>query len=381
METLRAEILLLTRNLPPLVGGMETLLYNSANCLAGDYRLTVVGPRGCAEYFPAEIECLEAPRSLALFLLVTPFLCLWAARGRHFRALVGGSGLMAPCLWLLSKILRVPTTCFIHGLDIVVASRIYQALFLPCVRRMNFIIANSSNTRGLCIERGVEPTRITVIPPGCGQPTVNREAGKRYLEQQLGRQSDFLLLFVGRVVPRKGLLRFMREAFADLLQRRPGTVLAIVGEEPVESLAHRSAEMSELTTLVEQRGWGEVVRFLGKVDDAALSLCYSGADCLLFPLVPVAGDVEGFGMVAIEAAAHGLQTVAFAEGGVVDAVAAGASGYLVQSGDYPAMVQVLTEVEASPSSGQACRAHAAGFSWENFGEKLRTHMNAVLNKG
>jgi len=312
---------------------------------------------------------------------VTPFLCLWAARGRHFGAIVGGSGLVAPCLLLLSLLLRVPTTCFIHGLDVVVASRIYQALFLPCVRRMNFIIANSSNTRSLCIERGVEPASIVVIPPGCAQPMINREEGRRFLEQQMGRQSDFVLLFVGRVVPRKGLLRFMREAFADLLQQRPGTVLAIVGEEPVESLAHRSAEMSELTALVEQRGWGEVVRFLGKVDDAALSLCYSGADCLLFPLVPVAGDVEGFGMVAIEAAAHGLQTVAFAEGGVVDAVADGASGYLVQSGDYPAMVQVLAGIAASESSAQACRAHAAGFSWEQFGEQLRTHMNAVLHKG
>ena len=75
-------------------------------------------------------------------------------------------------------------------------------------------------------------------------------------------------------------------------------------DSPDESIAHRSDELMNALREVEKNQWDERVLFLGKVDDDTLSQCYAGADCLLFPLVPVAGDVEGFGMVAIEATGH-----------------------------------------------------------------------------
>ena len=155
-------------------------------------------------------------------------------------------------------------------------------------------------------------------------------------------------------------------------------MLVIAGDSPDESLAHRGDELANVVQEVETNGWRDRVRFLGKVDDDALSQCYAAADCLLFPLVPVAGDVEGFGMVAIEAAAHGTPTVAFAEGGVGDAIADGVSGHLVPSVDYAAIVDALVVLVNDDDSFFACRDHAGKFGWEAFDRKLLNKLSEVL---
>ena len=122
-------------------------------------------------------------------------------------------------------------------------------------------------------------------------------------------------------------------------------------------------------------------RLLGAVDDSALSDAYFAADAMVFPVLDLPGDVEGFGMVAVEAAAHGLPTVAFAVGGVPDAVADGESGWLVAPGDYLGIVQKslgLLEAREQPQVwSERCRRHAERFAWAHFGQRLNAALGAV----
>lgn len=382
MNSAKKRIMLVTRNLPPLVGGMENLLLHCSNILGEQYSLTVVGPKGCREYLHDSVDVREVSSRLGGFLLIAPFAVLAVLLRKRFDLIFGGNGLMAPICWFFGKVFTVPTLCYVHGLDIVVPSRLYQSVFLSCLRRLDSILVNSSNTRRLCIEAGIDQEKIAIIHPGCEVPGhVDRDSGRRFLQESGGAAGNFFLLFVGRIAPRKGLLAFMQNGFGALLRRRPDTVLVIAGDSPGESLAHRSDELANVLREVERNAWTDRVIFLGKVDNETLSQCYAGADCLLFPLVPVTGDVEGFGMVAIEAAAHGTPTVAFAEGGVVDAVAAGSSGFLIDSGDYQAMVQVLADIHYSEGSRAACRELAGRFSWDIFGDKILAHLERVASKG
>jgi phosphatidylinositol alpha-1,6-mannosyltransferase len=112
---------------------------------------------------------------------------------------------------------------------------------------------------------------------------------------------------------------------------------------------------------------------LGAVSEEDLRGAYDASTVHVFPVRDIPGDVEGFGMVAIESAAQGLPTVAFDCGGVPDAVADGISGRLVKAGDYAAFAAAVIDVSRAgrETFDVPCRRFAAGFEWTSFGEKMR----------
>jgi phosphatidylinositol alpha-1,6-mannosyltransferase len=122
-------------------------------------------------------------------------------------------------------------------------------------------------------------------------------------------------------------------------------------------------------------------RFLGELaqDDPELGAAYFAADVLVFPVQKRMYDNEGFGMVAIEAAAHGLPTVAFAVGGVTDAVADNVSGRLVAAGDNEAFSRaVIDHLKNTSSLGNGdITTFAAKFAWPRFGQRLRLLCRSI----
>ena len=120
------------------------------------------------------------------------------------------------------------------------------------------------------------------------------------------------------------------------------------------------------------------LRFLGSASDADLSEAYQAADVLVFPVRDLAGDVEGFGMVAVEAAAHGLPTVAYATGGVVDAVAEGESGTLLAPGDEAGFAAATLRLLAQPMPPGRVRGFAERFAWSQFGAAMAGQIARLL---
>ena len=116
---------------------------------------------------------------------------------------------------------------------------------------------------------------------------------------------------------------------------------------------------------------------MGHVNDDEIAILYSAADAFVFPLVDTPGDVEGFGMVAIEAASHGTPTVAFDCGGVSDAVIDGENGVLVPSGDYTSFNEATLQL-LEQSSRDDARHFAAQFSWENYGAQFQGCIDKVV---
>jgi phosphatidylinositol alpha-1,6-mannosyltransferase len=112
MNMRERKVLLVTRNLPPPVGGMENLLHRYAAVVGREATLTVIGPKGCSVFLEDGVRSYEVPASLSLFLLLSPFFSLRAVLGNRIDLVIGGSCLVAAFLVLLRWLFGVPTLCF-----------------------------------------------------------------------------------------------------------------------------------------------------------------------------------------------------------------------------------------------------------------------------
>lgn len=83
---------------------------------------------------------------------------------------------------------------------------------------------------------------------------------------------------------------------------------------------------------------------------------------------------ENFGMVAIEAAAHGTPTVAFATGGIVDAVKQNESGWLVEKNNYQHLAEQVIEALQQSKNIEQCKNFAKEFEWGKFGEQIKAQL-------
>lgn len=379
----RPGALLVTRNLPPLLGGMERLNQRLVEALATKYDVSVVGPAGSTRHLPSDgVEVVEVPhRPLPRFLSAAMSAALRMARRRAISLVVAGSGLSAPLAWLAARRARAKYVVYLHGLDLVAPSAVYQWLWMPFIRHADLAFANSANTARLAVARGVKVERIVLLHPGTDLPGADVGARVAFRAQHaLGERP--LLLSVGRLTARKGLPEFVSEALPRILHRRPETMLVVNGADARDALqGSRESQSERLLAAAKRAGVAHAVRLLPPCDDPTLSAAYRAADVHVFPVLDMPGDVEGFGMVAIEAAAHGLPTVAFSVGGVPDAIVEGKSGYLADAGDYAAFatqVEYCLSRRDQPDVRTQCLDAAVAFGWDRFAERLHASLRNRL---
>lgn len=378
--TVRASALLITRNLPPLRGGMERLILHVAEALAQRYDLAVVGPERCAAFLPKHVKVREvAHHPLPRFLFGAAKAVRKLSR-RDVSLVFAGSGLTAPLAWWAARRARAPWVVYLHGLDIVAPSVVYQRCWLPFIRRANLVLVNSRNTRRLAIERGVPRRAIRILHPGTDLPVADLESGSAFRTlHNLGERP--LLLSVGRLTPRKGLAEFIQRALPAVVARYPDVLMLVIGADAKDAVQTAAdSEHARILRSAREAGVSTAVRMLPPCDDATLSAAYRAADVHVFPVLDLPGDVEGFGMVAIEAAAHGLPTISFNVGGVADAVVEGVTGSLVGSGDYLMLstrVHHWLEIRDQPQVWKKCVNAASIFNWDRFEADLEVILEGT----
>ncbi|MDE2150040.1 MAG: glycosyltransferase family 4 protein [Gammaproteobacteria bacterium] len=398
----RMRILIVTRNLPPLVGGMERLNWHMAEQLSKAAEVRVVGPAGAAAWAPPGVAVREAPlQPLWKFLLHARKLARLEARRWGPEIVLAGSGLAAPIARSAARVCGAKTCVYVHGLDVAVRHAVYRACWLPAIRRADRVIANSNTTAALCRDIGVDPARVGVVHPGVdlpdapplfdergqgegadsrGGPTAVEIPARHHQPRTAEPRTEFrerhsladrpLLLSVGRLSARKGLREFVGDALPRIVAVWPKVLLIIVGDAPVHALYAKAQTQDSIRAVAKSAGVADHIRFLGTISERDLDAAYAAANVHVFPVREMPGDPEGFGMVAVEAAAHGVPTVAYAVGGVVDAVENGTSGRLVRAGDPGAFALAVIELLRQPPERSRVREFAERFAWPRFRDKL-----------
>jgi phosphatidylinositol alpha-1,6-mannosyltransferase len=378
-ETAPARILLVTRNLPPLVGGMERLNWHIGDELSQHADVWIIGPKGASIQSPQRVKITEVPlRPLWLFLLASAWQALRIAHKWRPNIVLAGSGLTAPAALAAARTTNARASVYLHGLDAAVRHPTYRAIWNPAIRKMDTVIANSHPTAELARNLGVKDSDIRIVHPGVQIPASpqSTDALQKFREHH-GLGGGRLLLSIGRLTTRKGLREFVQHALPGIISSAPDVTLVVIGDAPTDSLHAGIQTRASIQAAADAAGVGQHIRFLGVITDPSeLACAYESATLHVFPVRSIPADPEGFGMVAIEAAAHGLPTAAFATGGVVDAVNIGQSGSLAPPGDYSALrdeiVKVLTQKKDDWK--KECQSFAKDFAWPIFGSKLLEAM-------
>ncbi len=369
MKTAKPRIFLISRNFPPIIGGIEQLMKSTYDVLAADHEVLLLGPKGSRDFSPNALRVVElpawAPVFISMSLLVAPVL------GLIYRPslVIAANGLIAPASWLTALLGRCSSAIFLYGLDITVNNFYYRQLFLPFARRMKTIIVISENTRKLACEAGMPPDKLRILHPCIREPSPG--VGSRQLRLKLGALRPYIL-YAGRVVPRKGLREFI-EACGPWMSE--GNInLVVAGDAPTQSAAsHGRSYAQSVITEVEKQDLCEQVHFLGLLQDEDMAACFELASVHIMPLVNIPGDVEGFGMVAVEAASYGTPTVAFDCGGVSDAI--GDPDCLISATDYKTLEIALAAQMTSPAEPGRWQQWANRFYPANYGKKLLKVLN------
>lgn len=376
-------LLMITRNLPPLRGGMERLNHHLLRELSEEFTVHACCPEDCVPQLPAGIGGTALPlRPLSRFVTTGAFKAIRKARQFRPHLVLAGSGLTAPLALAAARASGAKSAAYLHGLDVVVSHWAYQRLWVPRFRDLDMVLANSHHTASLALRAGVQASRMNILHPGVDRPSSESGAGQAFRRSfELGNRP--LLLSLGRLTARKGIAEFVEAVMPRLLRVFPDLCLVVIGAEAVHALRGGTRrECERIQSVIDRLSLQNHVKLLGEQSDVTVRGAFLASKALVFPVREMAGDVEGFGMVAIEAAAHGVPTVAFAVGGVVDAVADPDTGRLITPGDYVTMAERLVELLASPvdaaNSDRRCRDFAARFEWGPFGARLRSLCKQLL---
>ncbi len=401
----RIDTLLISRNIPPLIGGSVTVYDTLARALAPRI-LVLTGaedPETGRPFPPAilkdeslgypvhRIRRLRPPvtagagrrgRMARLLSFLTQDMATMArvlAAGlrliRRYRIrtvvigeLVYGGWLIFPLRYLLGR--RVLLYC--HGEEIATADESLADRLRPLyLRHAHGIVAVSAFCKSLIVSRyAIAPERIAVVPNGVREEAFAADGPLPPAVASFWAGASHRLVALGRLVARKGH-DVLLDAFARIADSFPDARLAILGDGPLRArLAARLA--------AENLG-GRVRIFSGLPDGAVRAVLHAG-DLFVLPTRTMPdGDTEGFGLVFLEAGAAGLPVIAGAAGGTVEAVIDGQTGLLVDGADPAAVAEAITRLLADPRHthrmGEAGRVAARVATCARRAQRLATLLD------
>jgi glycosyltransferase involved in cell wall biosynthesis len=349
-------LIFVTRKWPPAMGGMEVYCCKLVEELRKRRNVELVSLPGNAD------GSVPGTEQLMRFGLTTALRILF---GKPLPGLIHVGDMASwPFAWLAK--LRRPSIKVIlsaHGTDVSYGRRIgwrgrlyqrYLRTGAAFLRSAN-VIANSEATAEACRQAGFERIEIVALATDFRAPVMTPDhRGK--------------LLFAGRLIRQKGLSWFVDK------------VLPLLPNDIELDVAGSLWSKDEATSLSDKR-----VHYLGVLDQKELAAAFANALCVIVPNIELAnGEFEGFGLVAVEAAAAGGVVVAANTGGLRSAVIPGVTGFLIAPGDASEWAAKIMEIRNwDPARRDAFIAASTEeaethFSWERVAQETEAIYDSVM---
>jgi len=342
------------------IGGMQRVAVELANQLANrddlDYQQLILQ----SSWNRHHIQCIP-------WLLATT-LRLYRRASKHqmdvvlFSSMVTGA--IAPLIRNICKATNIKLCAIAHGRDVTLPGIYQVAQVRRTLRALDRVYPVSHATANECAVRGMDQSRIQVIPNG-----VNLD---RYSFGSGGQGKSLQLLSVGRLVTRKGFRWFVNN------------VMPLLPSNIHYKIAGFGPEHDAINSDILARGLQERIQLLGRCSDQSLVKLYHDSDLLIMPNLHVEGDMEGFGVVMLEAGASGTPAIASDIEGIRDVITDGKNGTLIPSGNAEAFKTAILDHASFPDRTLVRKHTESNFSWPIVAQRYidhlkRLHTGTLLN--
>lgn len=382
-------VLFITHKFPPSIGGMQKQSYELINGMSKKCKTYLIA------HGPFESKLL-------FFLKLRSRVKKMLRNHPDINVIHCNDGVMAAFVSLFAYFPGLKYSVTFHGLDLVHPSRIYQKYILPRMQNFNAVFCVSQYTANQCMERGFLSDKIHVIPNGVDFTLADQTRQHNFLQQLEDKYSVSLtgkriLLSVGRAVKRKGFSWFAKNVlpqldndtvyvvagpiaqpnslYARILKVLPNNIsksLNLFLGYPTDSKA-----IHDLKIMVDSR----VIQLSGLAFEEIIQL-YHHAELMLMPNIPVEGDMEGFGLVALEANLCGCPVIASRLEGITSAVIDGKNGWLMTPCNSKEWVdsikKALDNDDLRNELSQSAKQYVLNnFSWNRMTDQYYKHCSIL----
>ena len=376
-------VLLVTNDFPPRRGGIQSYLHELVGQLlqsGNDYTLTVYAPKwkGCEEFDEeAEATGYQVVRHPTTLMLPGP------AVDDRMRRLIADNDVETVWFGAAAPLALLAPRARSAGAHRIVASTHGHEVgwsMLPLARNAlrrigddtDVVTYVSAYTRGRFASAFGPHAALEYVPPGVDTDRFAPDpAARAQMRSRYGLGDRPVIVCLSRLVPRKGQDMLIR-ALSAIRRRVDGAVLVIVGGGPYLATLHRLARDAGVT---------DHVIFTGGVPGAELPAHHAMADVFAMPCrTRGAGlDVEGLGIVYLEASSTGVPVVAGDSGGAPETVQDGVTGRVVNGRNVDEIATAVGDILADPNRGAemgaAGRRWAVGnWQWRNQAARLHSQL-------
>ena len=358
--------LIITRSFPPEIGGMQNLMWGLANELSKNYMIKVF-----ADYhkdyvtFDKKVSfTIERVSGIKIFRKYRK-----AQLINEFIKQNKTKGIIADH-WKSFELIKTnkKKICLIHGKEINHEKGTnLNKRFLKVLNDMEVIVANSQYTKELAIKRGVDENKIVIINPGI---ELVQGLNKEMLDkvESLLKHKSPRLITVSRFDKRKNHEKIIM-ALRNLKQIYPSIIYICIG---------CGDEEQNIKKLVEELDLKEQVMFFKDISNELKNSLIVKSNIFVMPSVVHKKSVEGFGIVYVEAAQHGVPSIGGADGGAADAIEHQKTGLICDGNNLDAIyssINSMLENNKYLEYGKAAKENSIKFKWNKIIEEYKKILN------
>lgn len=384
------EILCVTHKYPPMIGGMEQQSFELIKGLSNHYKTHVIA------YKNGENKVLwfgSLKSRIQAVLKENPNIKLI-----HLND--GSMGIA--CLWL-RKQTNIPVIVTYHGLDITFPLDFFQQKLIPKLSEFAGAICVSQSTRNECLQRGFDKEKTFTVKNGVDSNIADIPFDRGIIEKlrhnfEVDVTGKHILVTLGRPVKRKGFSWFLKNVMPSF---NPDICLLMIGPMKTEKTFFEKAlqampdkfnnnvqlmlgSPSDTQDVEEQLKKQDNVFHLGSLPYEDLLQVLSLADLFIMPNIHVSGDIEGFGLVALEASMRGTFVLASGIEGITDAVVDRQNGYLLPSENANAWIDTVHELLSDKEklkilSEKGKEFTRRNYSWDIMVNEYKTIFDRIID--